>query len=232
MPLDGAILGEGIYSPREAARLLGGTPQDVLRWTRGSGPQEPLWKAHYQFLDDTAEISFQDLIELRVVRALRLANISLQAIRYAIGLAQRRFGIERPLSTTQFKTDGVEILMDAVEQDGELVSLSKRRPGQKVFSKIVEQSVSGLEFDKTQVARWRPSQSKHIVIDPMRSFGEPIIDKAGIATRVIYREFDRDKDHKYLARLYEIDVSLVRDAIGFEDSLNQPSGKNSGKSFI
>ena len=71
MPLDGAILGEGIYIPRQAARLLGATAQDVLRWTRGSGPVDPLWKAHYQFLDDTAEVSFQDLMDLRIVRALR-----------------------------------------------------------------------------------------------------------------------------------------------------------------
>ena len=31
MPLDGAILGEGIYQPSEAARLIGVKAQDVLR---------------------------------------------------------------------------------------------------------------------------------------------------------------------------------------------------------
>ena len=232
MPLDGAILGEGIYSPRQAGRLLGSSPQDVLRWTRGSGPQEPLWKAHYQFLDDSNEISFLDLIELRVVRALRVAGISLQAIRYAIEVAQKRFNIDRPLSAIQFKTDGTEILMDAVEQDGELVSLSKKRPGQKVFSRLVAQSVSGLEFEGSRVSRWRPEQTKHVIIDPERSFGDPILEDVGISTSVLFQEFERFRDYKYLSRLYEIDVAQIRDAVSFEDRLNQPIGRNSGQGLI
>jgi uncharacterized protein (DUF433 family) len=232
MPLDGAILGVGIYSPRQAARLLRSSPQDVLRWTRGSGPHEPLWKAHYQFLDDTTEISFVDLIELRVVRALRVAGISLQAIRYAIELAKNRFDIERPLSTTQFKTDGTEVLMDAVEHDGELVSLSKKRPGQKVFARLVAQSVKGLEFEGDRVSRWRPEQAKHVVIDPERSFGEPILDDYGVSTATLFRDFERFHDHKYLSRLYEIDIAQVKDAVGFEGGLNQPIGVNSGQGFI
>jgi uncharacterized protein (DUF433 family) len=232
MPLDGAILGEGIYSPRQAARLLGSSPQDVLRWTRGSGPQEPLWKAHYQFLDDTSEISFVDLIELRVVRALRAAGVTLQAIRYAIQLAQNRFDIERPLSTIKFKTDGTEILMDAVEHDGELVSLSKKRPGQKVFARLVAQSVRGLEFEGGRVTRWRPEQAKYVVIDPHRSFGEPILDDYGVSTRTLFQDFERFRDHKYLSKLYEIDIAQVKDAVGFEDGLNQPVGVNSGQGLI
>jgi uncharacterized protein (DUF433 family) len=232
MPLDGAILGQGIYSPRQAARLLGSSPADVLRWTRGSGPQEPLWRGHYQFLDDATEISFLDLIELRVVRSLRLAGVSLQAIRYAITLAQKRFEIDRPLSTIQFKTDGTEILMDAVEHDGEYVSLSKKRPGQKVFSRLVEQSVSGLEFEGSRVSRWRPHQARHVIIDPERAFGDPILDDGGISTGVLFREFERFRDYKYLSRLYEIDVACIKDAVTFEDGLNQPVGRNSGQGLI
>ena len=225
MPLDGAILGEGIYIPRQAARLLGATAQDVLRWTRGSGPVDPLWKAHYQFLDDTAEVSFQDLMDLRIVRALRMAGISLQAVRYAIAFARERFGIEHPLSTANFKTDGAGILMDAVEKDSELVSLSRKNAGQKVFAKIVEQSVSGLEYKGSRVARWWPTRGKHVLIDPKRSFGDPVLDKSGVSTGTLYKEFQRHGDPKYLAKLYEIDLSGVKEALKFEDSLNHTSSK-------
>lgn len=119
---DAAIIGAGIYTPRQAARLLHATPQEVLRWTRGSGATAALWDAHYQFLDDTTEISFTDLVELRVVKAFRRAGISLQAIRFAIDLAIDRFGVRHPLSTLDFKTDGTEILIAALEQDGNLES--------------------------------------------------------------------------------------------------------------
>jgi len=232
MALDGSIFGEGIYKPREAARLIGGTPQEVLRWTRGSGPNEPIWRAHYQFIDDTTEISFLDLIELRVVRALRKKNVSLQAIKYAIKYAQQKFGIERPLASVEFKTDGPEILMDAVENDGELVSLSRKTPGQKVFQKIVSQSVSGLEYDGSRPARWRPGNAKHVVIDPARAFGSPIVDEAGISTETLFREWERTRSFSYVSRLYETNIQLVKDAIRFEDRLNQLARSNSGQSFI
>lgn len=232
MPLDGAILGEGVYRPREAARLIGASAQDVLRWTRGSGATEPLWSAHYRFIDDATEVSFVDLMELRVVQDLRRRGVSLQAIRYAIKLAQDRFGIERPLSSIEFKSDGSEILMDAIEHDGDLVSLSRKTPGQKVWSKIVSQSVSGLEFEDSRPVRWRPDIAKHVVVDPKRAFGAPVVDEAGVSTEVLFREWAQRRDFRYLSRLYEMDEALVRDAVQYEDRLSQFSGANSGKAAV
>jgi len=232
MPLDGAIIGEGIYTPREAARLIGGTPQQVLRWTRGSGASDPIWKAHYQFLDDTTEVSFIDLIELRVVRGLLKLGASLQAIRYAIGVAKNKFGIDRPLSSVAFQIDGREILMDAIERDGELVSLSRQRPGQKVFRDIVAQSVSGLEYDGSQVARWRPIIAKHVVIDPKRSFGDPIVDEIGVSTSTLYKEWMSRPNFRKIAALYEVKELLVRDAVKFEKALTLMVSEKRGQGLI
>ena len=232
MALDLPILGEGIYRPREAARLIGSTPQEVLRWTRGSGPSEPIWKAHYQVLGDATEISFLDLIEIRAVRALRQSGISTHAIRYAIKVAQEKFGIQRPLSAVAFKTDGAEILMDAVEKDGQLTSLSKKHPTQKVFRQIVEQSVSGLEYEGSQVLRWRPVGTSYVVIDPKRAFGAPLIDDFGVSTEILFREWERHQDYKYVGRRYEIPGNMVRDAVHFEDRLNQIVSANSGQSSL
>ncbi|EAQ24318.1 helix-turn-helix domain-containing protein [Roseovarius sp. 217] len=232
MALDGSIFGEGIYKPREAARLIGANPQDIIRWTRGSGVNEPIWTAHYQFIEDSSEISFLDLVELRVVRALRSNGISLQAIRYAINFAKEKFSIERPLSALTFKTDGPEILVDALENDGDLVSLSRKRPGQKVFKKIIDQSVSGLEYDGKTPSRWRPETAKHVVIDPSRAFGSPLIDEAGVSTQILYREWDRHRDFKYIGRIYDLDVSLVRDAVQYEQRLTEAESAVVGQSII
>ena len=232
MPLDGAILGEGIYTPREAGRLIGASAQDVLRWTRGSGASDPIWRAHYQFLDDTTELSFVDLIELRVVRALRQRDISLQAIRFAISLAREKFQIDRPFSSRIFKTDGAEILMDAVEGDGELVSMSRRSPGQKVFSNIVDQSVSGLEYDEGQVSRWRPTNAAHVVIDPRRTFGAPILDEFGISTGALYLDWKSNPDTKRIGRIYEIPENLVKSAVRYEEDLNNALGRRRGQGSV
>jgi len=218
---DTTIIAAGIYTPRQAARLVRATPQEVLRWTRGSGATEALWDAHYQFIDDTTEISFTDLIELRVVKALRRSGVSLQAIRFAIDLASRKFGVAHPLSTLKFKTDGKQILVDALEQDGDFLSLSKHNPGQKVFGVIVEQSLSDIEYEEGKSARWRPGETRTIVIDPQRAFGAPIIDKFGIQTDAIMREYSLSQDIGYLSKVYEIPQSCISDAIKFERSLDQ-----------
>ncbi|MCC5991023.1 MAG: MerR family transcriptional regulator [Rhodobacteraceae bacterium] len=232
MPLDGPIFGEGIYKPREAARLIGTTPQEILRWTRGSGPNAPIWTGHYQFVDESTEISFIDLVELRVVRALRSNGVSLQAIRYAIEYAKAKLAIDRPLSTLSFKTDGPEILVDATENDGHLISLSKKRPGQKVFRKIIDQSLSGLEYKNQRPERWRPTIVEHVVLDPNRSFGTPVIDNIGISTQTIFTEWQRSKSIKYISRLYEVDERFVRDAIKFEKTLDRKESVTGGQGSV
>ncbi|MBN8185148.1 hypothetical protein JF540_00400 [Salipiger thiooxidans] len=221
MPLDLSILGKGIYSPRQAARLIGGQPQEVLRWTRGSGAREPLWHAYYQDLDDTTELNFSDLIELRVVKAFRKAGISLQAIRFAIEFATERFGLERPLSTLQFKTDGREILVDALERDDCLISLSKKHPGQAVFSEIVQQSLSDLEYEAGQAIRWRPTGSKYVVLDPRRQFGTPLLEEYGISTETLSREAREHGSVSYISKIYDIPVRYVNDAIRYEEALDR-----------
>ncbi len=203
--------------------MVGLKPQDVRRWTRGSGPTLPLLNAYFQEFDDSSEISFLDLIEVRVVSSLRRNGISLQAIRFAIQYAQEKFNIDRPLATLSFKTDGKEILINAIENDGELTSLNSKRAGQKVFSKIVQQSLVDLEFENARPVRWKPKNAKAVVIDPQRSFGAPILDEFGISTRVLYDEYLHFEDIDYLSNIYEVPKNVVKNAIQFERSLDGQS---------
>ena len=230
MPVDEFIFGQGIYTPREAARLVGVTAQDILRWTRGSGSNEPLWHGHFQDLDDATEINFSDLIEARVVRALRKAGASMQAVRFALKLAKHKFSSEYPLSSLGFKTDGKEILIDALERDGELLSLSSRSPGQKVFKRIVSQSLNDLEYEDGEATLWRPRSTKTVVIDQKRSFGTPIIEEYGISTATLYSEFLRVKDTKIISKIYEIPKSVIQDAISFEKKLDLSNSRTNGRS--
>lgn len=226
------IFGEGIYTPRQAARLIASTPQEILRWTRGSGPTTPLWNARYQDLDDTTELSFSDLVEVRVVRAFRKAGISLQSIRYAIELAKDKFGVEHPLSTLDFKTDGTQILIKSLENDGDFYSLHKNTAGQKVFSKIIDQSIKDLEYDDGHAARWRPHKSNEIVIDPTRQFGTPILDGFGISTKMIFDENTSGLNVSYLSAIYELPKAIIKYAIDYEKSLETALAEANGKSTI
>ena len=198
-------------------------PQDVRRWTHGSGTTLPLWNPYYQELDDSSEISFLDLIEVRVVSSLRRAGVSLQAIRYAIEFAEEKYDIDQPLASLSFKTDGKEVLIDAVENDGQLTSLKKGVAGQKVFSVIIEQSLKDLEFEGNRPVRWWPNKTKQIVIDPKRAFGDPILVESGISTKILWDEYKVFENLKYLSKTYEVPENIIKQAINFERGLDGQS---------
>ena len=90
------VLGRGVYGAAEALRLINFrrrpdasgrsvSRQTITRWLRGydysagAGPKKhcgPLWTPDYANDDDTVELSFRDLIELRFVKAFRDAPLS------------------------------------------------------------------------------------------------------------------------------------------------------------
>ena len=61
MPLDLDILRQGVYTPQEMPRLAQGTPQEVLRWSRGSRIQDPMWRGYFRETDNRTELSLSDL---------------------------------------------------------------------------------------------------------------------------------------------------------------------------
>ena len=192
----------------------------LRRWTSDGPMRRGLMVNEYRFLDGSNELSFLDLIELRVVDALRRGGISLQAIRFAMEFATRTLGTDRPLASVRFRTDGAEILMELPE-DGRLMSLSRRRPGQGVLADIVRQSLRDLDFEDGRAARWRPSSGKGVVIDPERSFGEPIMEVSGISTRVLFQDFERINDARRVGAIYEVPPGAVRDAVRYERALDR-----------
>ncbi|MEZ5869680.1 MAG: hypothetical protein R3D46_15135 [Defluviimonas denitrificans] len=70
------------------------------------------------------------------MKAFRDAGVSLQAIRYAIDLAEEKFGVVRPLARKQFKLDGAEILMEAIEQDEGLAWPFQKKDRGRKFPEI------------------------------------------------------------------------------------------------
>ena len=128
---------------------------------------------------------------------------------------------------TGVQTCALPILMEAVENDGEYVSLAKSRPGQKVFREIILQSLNDLEFDGNYVARWRPKKFRQVIIDPRRHFGDPVLDEFGISTRTLHDEFLSFKDTRYLSKIYEIPERDLKAGIFFEKSLDEIDGQSS-----
>jgi uncharacterized protein (DUF433 family) len=226
-------LGRGAYGAAEALRLINFrrspamTPSKIsrptiMRWLGGQGHGKALWTPDFRPVenDDAFDVSFRDLIELRFVKAFRDAGLSLQTIRECFGRAVDVVHDARPFSTRRFRTDGKTIFFEITDgvREGELVDLKRR---QNVFHRIVEPSLHDLEFDADVLARWYPlgMSRKSIVIDPGRSFGRPIVSNGGVPTETILRAVEAEGSPERVARVYELPLGAVRDAVSFEKQL-------------
>lgn len=222
-------IGVGSYTAPEAARLLKTSPLNVNRWLRGytyrrSGEERrmpPLWTSQHIEVQEHLEIGFRDLIELRFVTAFLDAGVGLLAIRNCLQYARECAHDERPFSTRRFQTDGRTIFLESIERAGEtkLLDLKKR---QYVFRQVIERTFKDLDIEDDTVARWRPFNGKQsIVIDPGRAFGQPIASEFGVPTIALAEAVEAEGSIEDVARLFDVSIGVVRDAVQFEDGLKR-----------
>jgi uncharacterized protein (DUF433 family) len=78
-----------------------------------------------------------------------------------------------------------------------------------------------LEFDADVVARWFPlgTSRRTILIDPARAFGRPIVASGGVPTEILCEAVQIEGSPQKVAKLYEVPLAAVHDAISFERQL-------------
>ena len=230
--LDHNYFGLGAYSLAEAARLLKLPTANVRRWLTGyryqskSGlnsladkTQPSLWRLQYPKMDDHVVLGFKDLIELKIVSEFLAQGISIQTVRCCLEEARNLINDSHPFTTRQFQSDGVTIFLQHIAENGTERTLDLKRR-QFVIHKVMEQSFRDLDIANELVASWRPYNGKKtILIDPMRSFGQPISSEYGVPTITLAQAAKAESSLKAVARLYEVSLGVVRDAVAFEKSL-------------
>lgn len=221
------MIGIGLYTPADAARLLAVPASKISRWLRGHHANgrdyAPLWVPQVDIGDGRLYLGFRDLMEARVASAFIAAGVSAQRVRTAIQLAREVLGMDRPLSTDKFRTDGRDIFLQVVERDSDgqeraqLINTFRR---QYAFAEIIAPSFKGVEFDNAGTPiLWRPrGKSGQILIDPARSFGQPIDEPSSVPTTVLANA-GKQQGVEGAARAYEVLPASVRRAMAFEADL-------------
>lgn len=221
------LLGKGLYTLNEAAQLIGAQKRSIRRWMQGYDYKSegethhvnPLWQSDIPEFDEQVELSFRDLIELRFIHAFSQAGIGLKAIRNCLEYARDCVQSDRPFSSGRFRTDGKTIFLESLEATGDPKLLDLRQK-QYVFKNIVERTFRDLDLEDDLVVRWRPYKGKSsIVIDPQRSFGQPIAAASGVPTATLADAVEAEGSIANVARLFEIDPSAVKDAVRYEEEL-------------
>lgn len=222
-------LGNGIYTIRDVSRFARVPYQSVSRWVKGYNYKSDGTTIHepavhspdYAPIDGNYALSFLDLIEIRFISAFRSYGISLQVIRKSLHKAKQVLAEDHPFSSKKFLTDGENILYRVQEETGDS-TLMNLLTDQYILEKILEQYLKeGLEFRPDQSAkRWWPAGfDGHVVLDPERSFGHPILDEVAVPTSVLFQSFKVEGSTHRVADWFEVPENLVVAAVNFEESL-------------
>lgn len=226
----GTLLGVGIYSVPDASRLTGVSPQRIRRWLRGytfvscgsRHTSPPVWQPELPEIDDRLALGFRDLMEVRFVDAFIQRGVTWQTLRRAAEKAQQMFGCTHPFSMQRFRTDGHAVFVELVQQAGDDPVLVDLARNQLVFRQVLASHLyRGLEFsEEDAVIRWWPlPRSRRVVIDPQRSFGQPIVTREGVPTAVLACAVATEDSVDKVASWFEVETASVRAAVQFEEKL-------------
>lgn len=230
--LEGSLLGKGLYTIPEAARILQMRAETVRCWVKGysfgrEGHRRyspPLIQLPTSSGVSELFLTFQNLIELLFIRLFHREGVSLYTIRAAASEAQRDFESNHPFAVKQFDTDGKDIFATLEFKDVEGIPKSKvlkdLKLSQMVIDEIARPYFKNLEYSSLGVIRYYPLGSdKSIVLDPKRSFGKPIDEASGVSTYVLYQMARTGEAPRDIAKWYGVSEEAVSNAIEYESFL-------------
>lgn len=218
------LVGIGLYTPAEAGRLLRINPHKISRWLRGHSVKgasyDRLWAPQVDLGEEGIFLGFRDLQEVRVAAAFITAGLSPQRVRQAIDAAREIVGEDRPLSTTRFRTDGRTVFLQTMGENGETHLLDVFGK-QYAFREVLERSLTNVEYDGGGApSRWWPlGKSASVVVDPARSFGQPIEAETAVPAATLAAAAKAEGSAEAAARAWDVPVRAVRKAIAFEGKM-------------
>lgn len=175
---------------------------------------------------DLGMLSFNDVVSAHILSALRVRHhVPMQRVRRAIEYVRREMGTKDPLLAANFLTDGADIFIDCYEG---MINASQR--GQMAIKPVLAAYLERIEYDDRGVARLFPfirrhdavtpdalvGEPKFVVMDPLVSFGRPILAGTNIRTSVIAERYMAGESIAALAGDYHRPLEEIEEAIRCE----------------
>ena len=200
-----------LYSLVEVSRYAHIRPATLREWTRSDGGLlVPAGRG-------TAPLSFINLIESHILRALRRTHkVPMHRIRKAVDWLKGHRHTEHPLAEVDLETDGYDIFL---REAGFPVSAS--RGGQGGIPDILCKYLERIEWDPKHIpVRFFPipyeTSPKWVVMDPGIVYGRPTIKDTRITTVMVFERYSGGESLKEIAADYDLDVPLVEEALRCE----------------
>jgi uncharacterized protein (DUF433 family) len=239
-------LGLGLFPLPEAARLAQLDVRTARRWAQGysytyQGERRvspALMPLTLDQIRNEQDVTFQEMLTLRLVRGFRQAGLSLLTIKRVAERAAKSYGMAMPFVSKRFRTDGRKVFLELNSEPAanEEPSIPRRErrlievlTGQDNFAEVVEPSLfANVDWQDDLASRWWPlTRGRQVVLDPQIGFGAPHVANTGVPTGVIaaamQAEGGGEAARKAVADWFGVTEDAVLDAVYFETEWLKPA---------
>lgn len=219
-----------LYTVGEAARYLGVPPSTFHTWAKGyvrkpTGRKQVVGAPILSVVTSSGpepSVPFVGLAEGMVLAAIRRSGVPMQRIRPALLELQKTIGLEHALASHALYTDGAEVLYDfAKSHEDSPAATGARdlvvvRSGQSVFADVIAEYLQRIDYasdgyaERVHLPDYRGRQ---VVVDPVRSFGQPIFVHGGARVADVLDRFQAGESLPDLAADYGVPVDELEDAV-------------------
>ncbi|MFY9820694.1 MAG: DUF433 domain-containing protein [Thermoanaerobaculia bacterium] len=215
------------YILAQAARYVHISPTTLRSWVVGRTYQTASGSRYFRPLiarpvPEDARLSFPNLIEAHVLRALRVRHeVPMSALRTALDYAESECNIKRLLLHSDLRTGAGTVF---IERLGQIIDLG--RSGQIVLKELlnahlnrIDRNLEGLPLRLFPVITARGVDGPRIVaVDPKIAFGRPIISGKGVRTLTIVERLDAGEERSAIAADYGLEEREIDEAILYESA--------------
>ena len=162
-------------------------------------------------------LSFLNLVEAHVLASMRRKHeLPMHKVRSALAYLEKELGCKHPLATETFRTDGVDLFVDRMN---DVINVSGG--GQTEIKQALAAGLQRIGYEGGLALRLYPyvrrddgvEQPKLVVIDPRISFGRPVLDGTGIPVDDIAERFLAGESAIALAKDFRVKPEMVEEAV-------------------
>ena len=214
------------YTYRDAARATGIAATTIAAWFRGqqwySKRRTGFFRPVLAHPDPTdPRLSFNNLLEVHILRALRKVHeVKLEAVREAIGVAEKEYKVPRLLISNKLHTGGGELFLRTIS---DLVHLTRGHQivMRDLFAQFLERiTVEGAHADLLPFYPFPKNPAlgtqKLILVSPYVSFGAAVVSRLGVSTATIAQRVNAGEEKASIVEDYGLQEAEFDEAVLYE----------------
>lgn len=225
-------IGKGVYSISDAQRFTRISRPKIRHWVRGDlrtgdygrNSVPPIISPQYEKIDDKYALGFLDLIELLVINRLKEKDFTIPLIRIMHENGKKQLKHSHPFAFLELYTAGHDLIANIPDEEvGDmLVSLRNNNVNLKEIVSIYLENIDFSDVKPSISLRWWPiGRENGIVLDPKRSFGQPIVSERGVPTYILASAVKAEGSPEKTANLYKVSLEHVKKAFEYEVEYTQ-----------